>query len=183
MLVCYITHNTQQTSTDEILWGLDNLDNKDKLYRALAFHIVVLNSFVGTDNAHYVKKHIVNLTGYKKVWIPSDVRYLHKRIKNVKIYNKGGLSIINKLRNEKDSVMYIDPPYAGADTKRYSYKEPLSKKEYIRIFRKCKGFVAISGIDDNWNDLGWNRYERSYDVRINADKIRTYKEVLWTNDR
>ena len=85
------------------------------------------------------------------------------------------------MMNAQDSVWYVDPPYpSGAD----KYEHNLDFDRFAELLLHVKGFVALSGINDEWDHLGWPKHQFSTYVSLSP----THKpgktgrtEMLWTN--
>ena len=113
---------------------------------------------------------------------------LAERLKNVQIENRDALILLERLEKFDHAVIYCDPPYLTADTKAYKLDdEGINVEAYTKTLLAQKGRVAISGYRDEWDHLGWQRFEwdtRAYplndsDEHRDLDWNRT--EVLWTN--
>ena len=113
---------------------------------------------------------------------------LAQRLKNVQVENRDALILLERLEKFEHAVIYCDPPYQTADTAAYKLDDTLLNIEaYTKTLLAQKGRVAISGYRDEWDHLGWHRFEwntRAYplndsDEHRDLDWKRT--ERLWTN--
>ena len=85
------------------------------------------------------------------------------------------------------AVVYIDPPYATAETSAYRYPDIDTHRMGAAIMAQ-KGNVAISGYADEWDFLGWNRHEMDV-AWLGVNRVNgvphapagRWAEVLWTS--
>ena len=111
---------------------------------------------------------------------------LSERVKDVEINNIDALVILDRFKDIRNATIYCDPPYLTANTKMYGF-DGINVNDYSKILLAQKGKVAISGYRDEWNHLGWQRFEWDTKAR-KIDHVTGYDpdkqkrtEVLWTN--
>ena len=109
---------------------------------------------------------------------------LTDRLRYVQLLNRPAESILERMVENDKAVIYADPPYSTADTTTYNV-DAIDKPLLLELFAAQRGKVAISGYNDEWDTLGWERHEEAtYTNAGDPDKPnRDYKrvEVLWTN--
>lgn len=118
-------------------------------------------------------------------WYDKNIKILHERIKDVQIENKDCLSILEKTSAKNKAIIYCDPPYQNAKTEDYG-KFYIDLDKMTELLLAQKGEVFVSGYDNEWDHLEWERYEHKTICRgigksnkIGSATSRT--EVLWTN--
>ena len=94
------------------------------------------------------------------------------------------VNLLTRLKNLAHAVIYVDPPYVTANRMPYLHSE-VDVAALTEALHAQVGFVAISGQNNEWDHLDWNRYEKSAVVvprpgQKHARK-RAMVEVLWTN--
>ena len=116
----------------------------------------------------------------------SIIKSLSNRMKNVQVDNTDALTMLDRMKDLCNAVMYCDPPYISANTSHYE-NDVIDVDSFTDAFLSQKGKIAISGYGDEWDHLGWYRHEWNTKApKINyvqdynsEDWKRT--EVLWTN--
>lgn len=116
---------------------------------------------------------------------PDEIARLADRIKEVQIENRDALDLLERIAPLSDAVVYADPPYFGAVTSEYMHDD-LSLSDFKAALVAQKGFVAVSGYGDTYDDLGWQRHELEVPFgRMGAAAVESTAdrktEVLWTN--
>ena len=169
-----------EDSHDALMAG--ELDD-DPLKRALAYHVCIQQGIVhglgekgwGAIYADYGGKK------QKKVG-PKDIAKLSARIAEVQLENCDAVDMVGKCAKYKDLVLYLDPPYSSADTRAYRKDLPEvdAAGKLTEAMQECKGFVAISGYNDDWDHLGWHRHVCETRKHVGG-KRDPRTEVLWTN--
>ena len=112
---------------------------------------------------------------------------LGARIAKVQILCRDGIDVIESLASNAGAVIYVDPPYRSSNTSVYRHGD-MDWERLGEAMAACKGRVAVSGYGDEWDSLGWQRYEYQTTVtgghiaRMRADNSTPARtEVLWTN--
>lgn len=82
------------------------------------------------------------------------IRDLADRLRYVEIECTDATKLLDRLAERDDYSIYVDPPYATADTSPYSaqVEDRAKLREALQAQRSA---VAISGYADEWDDLGW----------------------------
>ena len=158
---------------------------EEPLKRALAFLIVC--------SSHHARKEFIWGT------VPSSGgRFgaerrrpwdkLSERLRDVTILQTDALDILKKTANEKDAVVYCDPPYRGTKSDTYSEEASIAPDidEMVELLQIQEGKVAISGYGDEWDILGWEKHERETYTPLGTTKVANQKvsgrtESLWCN--
>lgn len=107
---------------------------------------------------------------------------LRDRIKDVTLRNIPAVDLLDRIKDEEHAVTYCDPPYSTADTSVYRVVQH-DRERMLELLRVQKGAVAISGYNDEWDELGWVRHEFKtiFTHGIKGAKAADRTEVLWTN--
>ena len=111
---------------------------------------------------------------------------LYERIKHVQFLNRDALKILDRIKDDKDYLIYVDPPYEKTSTELYGQDNQVDHGALMDILKVQKGKVAVSGYGTSYDALGWERHEKK--VRLKAGIIQKVNasqpnrtEVLWTN--
>lgn len=153
--------------------------------RALALHVVLEQGLFKRMVGNVSWRLKVDPSGCLSVrnWTGDEIAPLAARLKYVQIENRDALKVIERVGEHPKSVIYCDPPYPTAHTLQYKHRE-IDVKRMAAVLKECKGRVAISGYRDEWDCLGWERYEKSsYAQIITGHKVSKSErvEVLWLN--
>ncbi len=116
----------------------------------------------------------------------SRVFRLAQRLRKVQLDSRPAETILNRVSEYEDAVVYCDPPYRTADCRAYKDNgQTLDVEAISEALIAQRGAVAISGYGEEWNHLGWNRLELQAQCSSfgehgkRKDTRRT--EVLWLN--
>ena len=161
----------------------DNLDHPDPVRRALAVTVVLVQSLIpGTaERSWFLKTDREAPLTTDSVLAKLD--RLAERMRNVQLEARDAVDVLDRVARVTDAVVYCDPPYSDTRTKQYAHGDVDVARLSDALARQT-GFTAISGYGDEWNHLGWDRYERSSYVSLGdlGDGRATGRvEVLWTN--
>ena len=109
------------------------------------------------------------------------LRRVSERMRDVRLECVGAVSMLDWLARYEDAVVYVDPPYRDRRI-RYGTENVDDLTDALLAQR---GFVAVSGYGDEWDHLGWRRFEHvtvtSAAGDLNATKRPERTEVLWTS--
>ena len=108
------------------------------------------------------------------------VRELWERIRRVELENIDAVEFLDRYGQMEDAVFYCDPPYPTGITQHYTHKEVDMDGLTDQLVRVA-GFCAISGYGDEWDHLGWHRYELKIKNTLTAKSYVDRTEVLWSN--
>ena len=160
----------------------------DPLRRALDYHICIDQGFIaGTGSKGW--RGCVVTSGERDGVNIENVNYARRisqaadRMRGVGIHNLDATAFLAKLSKHSKLVVYCDPPYVkSSDVSGYGTSE-LDLDALTDALKKCKGFAAVSGYKDDWDHLGWHRYELDVATALTASTGKRAKrtEVLWTN--
>ena len=171
-------------SRRELEWAATSLDKGDELTRALAFTIVVSSSQQRSDrNApSFAIRRRHDRAGIGPSEYAHLIEGLRERMIDIVLECRPAIEILRWAYDMPEAVIYIDPPYAGSDTSAYAVVRH-DRAETLDILKGHQAKIAVSGFDDEWDDLGWHRSERPRKVSPmgTGDKALARVEVLWTN--
>ena len=116
----------------------------------------------------------------------SIVKLLAERVKAVQVENTDALTMLDRMKDLCNAVIYCDPPYISANTSHYE-NDDIDVDAFTNAFLSQKGKIAISGYGDEWDHLGWHRHEWNTKApKINY--VQDYSsenwnrtECLWTS--
>ena len=176
-------------SEKEFAWAKGKVDNSSAsdLERASAFYILATQTIAQDMRNGGWKTHYHTSGGSRTIscarWKAKRVDALCERIWDVQLFCRPAERILERVSGIDDAVIYADPPYRTACTSNYAVCE-LDSDSLSKLFLVQSGHVAISGYNDEWDHLGWQRHE--LEVRMMASIQRgtphpQRTEVLWTN--
>ena len=161
----------------EFQWGTD---------RAWAFHTVVCQDIASSPERQYWASTKSVSAGSMGRWRQERVGWLAERIWNVQLECRDGLDLLEWMTDQPDAVIYCDPPYYSSHTKLHRHGD-VDQARMEDLLLGQKGRVAVSGYGDEWDGLGWVRYERE-SAFSGVGKPMSKKEsemprmeVLWCN--
>lgn len=167
--------------------ALRELDSSDGLEQALNVAILIIMSIGNTPyglsprklSASYRPRGNSNCDPFGS--FADAIPMLHERIRRVQFLCRDALEILDRLKDVEEAVIYCDPPYRGANLGYYgdNTTDFGALKELLKV---QKGRVALSSYGNYYDDLGWQRQEKT--TKINVVKCRRPQrrtEVLWTN--
>ena len=179
-------------SRDDWEWARESMDNKElsNAYRALAFHVVVDQNMMHSDNRSGLKDWTRHWQkGTRTPWKTDRVRRLAERLERVQIENGDACDILDRTAKNKEAVIYVDPPYKSADYKVYMHHD-LDWDRLTEVLGKQQGYVAISGYPGEWDALEatgkWHinhiKAKQSNWNNTEGEQVaRDRTEVIWTN--
>jgi len=156
--------------------------------RAHATQVVIMQSLMhAVDSPGWVPMYILRDIGSCRVrWVGKEVANLAARLSGVQIENKDAVELLERTAICPHAVVYCDPPYRTAETS--CYGKDSNSTDWGRMadaLQAQQGKCAVSGYGDEWDALGWQRFEFTKTYRVSAgvgkrtSKPRT--EVLWCN--
>lgn len=164
---------------------VDNPSNAPPVRRALALHVVLEQGIYRRMDSKPTWNIRVKPSGVRQdlIWTGAEIYPLACRLRHVQIENRDALDVLERVCEESDAVVYCDPPYPTADTTPYRERKFDIKRMADKV-SNAKATVAISGYNDEWDMLGWERREHSINTAtIHGREVRKCErtEVLWTN--
>ena len=167
----------------EYLAALKRLDDPDPMRRALAVHVMLEQGMARGLGAR--SGWSCQYKGNRRVLAmgADRVARLADRMRGVQLECRDACEILERTAGVDNAVVYVDPPYPGADVTAYG----VTDVDYDRLAAALlaqRGVCAVSGIGDNWDRLGWHRHEHAVRLGMRAggaDDRRLRTEVLWIN--
>lgn len=168
-----------------------SLDEGDPVDRAAKFYHVITQSRMKGDgesgwSGRYVPRGRPFFSTERLI---DGLESLADRLRYVQVLNRPAEFILERVAHLPHTMIYADPPYSTADTTSYGV-DNIDKPALIELFKAQQGQVAISGYNDEWDELGWERHEfDTYVSSSDADatphrkskRVVERTEVLWTN--
>jgi hypothetical protein len=104
------------------------------------------------------------------------------RTENVKISNNDGLEIFNTYKNNKKALIFLDPPYMGADNDCYGNPSfQIYEELSINDITKYKSFIVVC-IYYFWiSKLLFSKYEHIKYEKIYQTTKKKIEHILFTN--
>lgn len=177
-------HKLEWTPNSEELYydAYDTLNEGSHVDRAIKLTIVMILGRMQSATRRHFGYRIHQ--GSSKTFDPimDQVLLLRDRMKHVVIRNVDAIELLERMANSGDAVIYCDPPYATADTSLYRVDV---QHDLTDVLMSQAGKVAISGYNNEWDHLDWQRHELvvKYANGILGEKQPDRTEVLWTNYR
>ena len=173
-------------SRREYEWSKRNMRNAtlSPMQRAVAFHVAVSMGMAqgpAADTGSWKVTYSAE-TGSIGLWKRSRIYALAERMRHVQLECRDANVILERASVVERSVIYCDPPYRDADTS--SYDEDVDRGRLGELLNAQRGYVAISGFNDEWDHLGWQRHSRTvqrHTLIKNQSLTSDRTEVLWTN--
>ena len=117
------------------------------------------------------------------IWDGTEIQPLWERMREVQIENCDAINLLDRLKDEERSLIYVDPPYRTSDISPYGNITDWDLLSELLVSQK--GRLAISGYNDEWDCTGFVRNELQTKVKafgINSkSNYMDRVEVLWTN--
>ena len=151
---------------------------------ALDFSIAIAQNITsGSARGQWAARYAVDQS-VSFLSLAQKIKALAERMSEVQIENRPAEELLVRASDKEDALFYIDPPYRYAmdpsDTySRYSY----SRDDMTDALSGLRGKAAISGYEDEWDHLAWQRHEFATHANSVGGKNRAVgrTEVLWTN--
>ena len=174
---------TPQWSHAEFMWAMENADNPDlsMVERAMAYFLWITNSRVHSDSDEHRRPSVWKRQAGGKWWEASDIELLHNRLKRVILSCEDGAAALERVAHKKDVIAYVDPPYYSIDRIKEYYRHAVIDVDHLtKVLKMQRGRVLLSGYDDEWDHLGWERHVKQHSSQMASDRSGR-KEVAWAN--
>ena len=155
-------------------------DTEDEIEAARRFTVIVTqsaNSGTATKPGNWMSKKGLTATA---VNYASRIPTLAERIRKVQLENTDAIKLLDRVSDMGHAVIYCDPPYTTANITAYAISR-FDKGAMVDVLRAQKGSVAISGYNDEWDELGWRCEEKSTQRIDILGKSSKRTEKLWMN--
>ena len=153
-------------------------ESASPLDRALAFTVLYNTGVTG----YYAI--VTSKEGSHYNWrngLDERIVLLAERIRNVQVEHMDAVDLVERVSNNKDVVLYLDPPYKETTVTKSVYQYDFDRDRMTSILNSFEGKVAISGYGDEWDHLKWKRHSFNTHTKAFRPGARTRTEVLWTN--
>lgn len=144
----------------------------------------------GKTNADVGFKRNISWNGpyntYEWSDMPERIQQAAERLKQAQIERKNAIVLLKEM-NDKDTLIYADPPYLNETRKSKHYSNEMSNEQHLELLqalKKHKGPVILSGYEsDLYNKelSDWWKMTFEQTVGITTKKKRVATEVLWFN--
>ena len=169
------------------LESVDDLDN-DRLEGVDKAVAVALCITAGLMSTAYPDRTKFGFSFYSikasKAALHDRLLLVSKRIEDVVITNRCAIKLLDKARQHEDAVIYVDPPYWGADTSPYGSENTIDFDALKDVLRGHKAKIVLSNYGDFFDDLDWRKENLSAMVANGAapnTKATPRTEVLYYN--
>ena len=109
---------------------------------------------------------------------------LRERVKDLELEIRPAEWMAEYYAENPNICWYLDPPYQVAEQKGLYTHNALPIDQWVPLLQGIQGLAAISGYEQEWDELDWRRHEHRTHGSVGAqhDQERPEKvEVLWTN--
>ena len=115
-------------------------------------------------------------------YLPEAIIKCCERLKQAQIKNIDGIELIKRY-NDKDTLLYLDPPYLPELRKKNIYKCEMKEEKHIELLetiKKSNSMIVLSGYDNKlYNSVLSDWYAAEKKTTAQMGKQRT--EKLWMN--
>ena len=168
-------------------WAKQAVDNENisAFDRAVAFHVIALQSVSqNIGQTPQWSRALAPAVGPMGRWRSERVAPLAERFSEVILECGTAEKLLERLVDNDMAVIYVDPPYYSANTSAYRFNDQ-DVNVLASLLLARSGKVAISGYENEWEFLGWTRYELEGITRVankkKGEKATARTEFLWTN--
>lgn len=102
-------------------------------------------------------------------------------MRNVQVLHRDALSILERLAAVDTASIYCDPPYRATENDPYAVD--VDRDRLRSLLLEQKGAVAISGYGDEWDSLGWSKWEFSVLFSASNGESSARAHSVWLNFR
>ena len=109
---------------------------------------------------------------------------LAERMLDVQVISGDGVDLMEKLVERVDTLVYADPPYAGATEPLYGRHSDFRREAMLKAMLEMNGRCAVSGAPEDWPELeeaGWSLEAMKITSKPGHGSSRARDEVLWRN--
>ncbi|MYA40494.1 MAG: hypothetical protein F4Z31_01695 [Gemmatimonadetes bacterium] len=150
--------------------------------RAWALAVVARCSFMAADGdrTDLAVSFAQTPSGFDAI----ELDRLAERMRDVQVISGDGVELMQKLVERVDTLVYADPPYAGAAEPLYGQHSDFRRGEMLEAMLAMRGRCAVSGTPDDWPELekaGWDLKEMRITSKPGHGSSRTRVEALWRN--
>lgn len=123
---------------------------------------------------------------YEWSTMPMRIQQAADRLKNAQIERKDAVVLLKEM-NDKDTLVYADPPYLHETRKSKHYTNEMDHTQHVELLKALKnhkGPVILSGYESdlyNTELCDWWKMTFEQQVGITTKKKRAATEVLWFN--
>ena len=138
--------------------GVINGDCDDPVRRAWAFHVRLSQGFNSLSSRGKTQwKRSAKKVPFAR-WLPERFQALASRMADVQIDNVDAIVLLDRVKDETDAVVYVDPPYHSAY--RGYETNAVDVGALTDALASQRGRVAVSGYPGEWDHLGWRHEDR-----------------------
>lgn len=124
-LVAYTPKSDEVFKQYMLVYNTDYWTKIDPVKRAMIYFFMIKNSFNGL-----MKSFSVGSTGWASNGMMETIAKVSDRLKSTDILNRDWMDVVAQYAN-KDTLVYLDPPYAlTVDEKDYYYEYVMTKKQH-----------------------------------------------------
>lgn len=155
-----------------------------RVERAWALAVVARCSFMAADGDR--RGLAVSFSQTPSGFEATEVDRLAERMRDVQVIYGDGVELMQKLASRDDTLVYADPPYAGAAEPLYGQHSDFRRAEMLEAMLEMHGRCAVSGTPGDWPELdeaGWDMETMQITSKPGHGSSRAREEALWRNPR
>ena len=157
----------------------------DPLKLAWALTVILWQGYGSKNTRPNWVRHVAPISSAKSS-IFKNIDIIHRRLEYVQLDCCDACTLLERVADRSDALIYCDPPYMSADTSAYLHRGT-DWARMAEILRDAKAAVAISGYRDEWDITGWRKSQKStpaFSVSSNAATDQKARiEILWRNKK
>lgn len=171
-------------------YELSKVQVEDELEDARRFLVRCWFAMGGKTNSNVGFRRNISWNGpyntYDWKMLPNGLGEAAERLLDAQIEHKDAIKIISEMNN-KDTLIYADPPYLDETRVSKHYANEMSTEDHAQLLetlRRHKGPVMLSGYNSElYNSVlnDWCKVEFTSNVGITTTKRRVVTEVMWLN--
>ena len=170
---------------EECLKIISEPPSDEPVRHAWALAVVQQQSLMSRRMPHGWAPIFSTEVGVTRMLTAENLRMLADRMRDVQLECCDAVSLLERIANKEDCLIYADPPYQTADTDPYLHD--INHEELAEALLKQSGRVACSGYPGEMpllEEAGWRRHDFTTTVQIAREgdtKKFNRVECLWMN--
>lgn len=159
-----------------------NHSGDNELENAIRYYYVMVFTFRGKYDGGFSYTSEPSFCNTLQRKLP-ELKDIHERIKNVIILNKTCFDVV-KQNNDKDTLLYLDPPYVSTEMYYETLAGSFTETDHIKLrdlLEKHTGYFFLSYEDDELVSDLYGKFHIHRKELLRASSKSTKYEVLITN--
>lgn len=163
-------------------WTLTDEPNIRRGHAVYAYLMLNRRKVLSPKHAAHFSLHLDGSLGSFGLWKYERLTALAARLRLVQLVRLDAVALLQRCIKKNKMVIYVDPPYADSVSGGSAYGYDVDYDALTDMLLRQQGRVAVSGYNEEWDKLGWYRYEKKDAFApIEGGKTSGRVEVLWCN--